>query len=79
MMAICKGNIAIFELLLGQPQTDLTVRDTADKNAIELALFNQQNLVFAENLVKKGADLNATDTNGMDNKIIFEVMLLFLA
>jgi hypothetical protein len=62
--AIEHGNAPIFSLLMAQEGTQLGGRDAAGRTAIELALVDRRNLVFADALAKRGADLDSADSDG---------------
>lgn len=62
MVAIKKGNFALFELLLTIPEINFEPRDSTGKTALSLAV-EQGNLKIVSLLLEKNADINSRDSD----------------
>lgn len=62
MVAIKKGNLALFELLLTIPEINFEPRDSTGKTAMSLAV-EQGNLKIVSLLLEKKADMNSRDSD----------------
>lgn len=78
-VAVTHRNRAIFDLLIEHDQLDVNVLDKDGHSILEFALFEAVDLDVANELLRRGADIDFKDSNGkLCNPSVISVVVYLL-